>query len=829
MLGTKPSKTDTARTIRRLIHNHHLNETQLHAQLLTLYADHATQPPNIPPRHYHGKENPDLDAPFTLTELTFAISNLTRNTTPGKDRIHNKLLRNLSPECTAALLDYFNHCWTTNYLPPQWKHAEITLIPKPGKPVTLENLRPISLTSCVGKLYEHLVNNRLTAYLEDNNLLPHTMFGFRPHLSSQDVLLQLKEEVLAPLSSQTKRAILALDIKGAFDNVSHQAILDGLQFINCGTHIYNYIQNFLTDRTATLNLGPVRSISFRARPRGTPQGSVISPLLFNLSLLQLPPLLQQIPHIQHALYADDLTIWTTGGSIGQQQDSLQEAINTTDSYLRVRGLSCAPEKSALLVLQKRTQGRKRQPLPDPELSLHDTPILTTPTIRVLGLTIQSDGAGISTIHHLQGTLLQITHLIKRIANRRQGLKENDLVRLIQALLISRITYGTPYLALKNSEIKKLDIIIRQAYKLALGLPPTTSTAKFLQMGIHNTWDELREAHHINQIERLKLTHTGCHLLRRLGYQLPATHNPRQRIPLELRNCISVAPIPKNMHPVHNQGRRQARVRMLRKILKVKPQGIRYVDAAKYHSKLAFAITTTDYQGTELTSATVFGQDSTTAEEIAIALAATTSQDIITVVTDSQAACRRYAAGYIDPLALRILQSIRNPPDLYILWTPGHESLEGNEAAHAAARAHIYRAFPSNTPASPSEEYHSVPRRYKDILEHYRLERRTLPPPHEKLTKEEANTYRRLQTNTYPHGTLLHAIHPTSYSATCKYCPQPCTLYHMIWACANTPSLPPIPSPNHEQWEGMLASPDPGDQLRLVERARQAATAQGLLD
>lgn len=50
---------------------------------------------------------------FTLTELTFAITNLTRNTTPGKDGIHNKLLRNLIPECTAALLDYFNHCWTT--------------------------------------------------------------------------------------------------------------------------------------------------------------------------------------------------------------------------------------------------------------------------------------------------------------------------------------------------------------------------------------------------------------------------------------------------------------------------------------------------------------------------------------------------------------------------------------------------------------------------------------------------------------------------------------------------------------------------------------------
>lgn len=296
------------------------------------------------------------------------------------------------------------------------------------------------------------------------------MFGFRAHLSTQDVLLQLKEEVLTPLSSQTKSAILALDIKGAFDNVSHAAILEGLQSTNCGQRTYDYVQTFLTNRTATLGLGPNRSNSFRARPRGTPQGSVISPLLFNLALLQLPPLLDRIPNIQHALYADDLTIWTNRGSIGDQQDALQAAVDTTDDYLRARGLTCAADKSALLVLQKRTQGRKRQPTPDPEVTLNGTPIPNTPTIRVLGVTIQSDGAGISTIHQLQGTLLQITHLIRRIAHHRQGLKEADLVRLIQALLISRITYGTPYLALKNSEIQKLDTIIRQAYKLALGLP-----------------------------------------------------------------------------------------------------------------------------------------------------------------------------------------------------------------------------------------------------------------------------------------------------------------------------------------------------------------------
>lgn len=97
---------------------------------------------------------------------------------------------------------------------------------------------------------------------------------------------------------------------------------------------YNYVRAFLSDRTATLGIGPLRSDTFRTPPKGTPQGSVISPLLFNIALLKLPPLFQTIPRLHHALYADDLTLWTTTGSPGTQQDILQQAIDTILAYLR---------------------------------------------------------------------------------------------------------------------------------------------------------------------------------------------------------------------------------------------------------------------------------------------------------------------------------------------------------------------------------------------------------------------------------------------------------------------------------------------------------------
>lgn len=179
-------------------------------------------------------------------ELHAALAKLTRNTSPGKDRITNKLLRNLSQSATTALLQYYNDCWEKGDLPVAWKHLEVTKISKPNKPLCIENFRPIFLTPCVGKLLEHMLHDQLTPYLEDNRHLPNTMFGFRQHLSTQDVLLLLKEDLLDYLYHRCKSSILTIDVKGAFDNVSHEAILCNLENTGCGARIYNYISIFLT-------------------------------------------------------------------------------------------------------------------------------------------------------------------------------------------------------------------------------------------------------------------------------------------------------------------------------------------------------------------------------------------------------------------------------------------------------------------------------------------------------------------------------------------------------------------------------------------------------
>lgn len=114
-----------------------------------------------------GSPNPLLDE--DLHEVTAALSGLCAHTAPGMDQISNKVVVNLDDQSLLDLTKLLPEPNMAGYgiLPEEWKTAEVHLIPKPGKPPSIENLRPISLTSCKGKLLEHIILNRLQMNMQE--------------------------------------------------------------------------------------------------------------------------------------------------------------------------------------------------------------------------------------------------------------------------------------------------------------------------------------------------------------------------------------------------------------------------------------------------------------------------------------------------------------------------------------------------------------------------------------------------------------------------------------------------------------------------------------
>lgn len=768
---------------------------------------------------YDGAHNEALDAPITEAEVRAELVRLRTKSAPGPDGITNKMLRNLDDTSIGYLTEYMQECWDKGELPQQWKSANVILIPKPGKPPQLGNLRPISLTSCIGKLMEHVIQTRLIEYLEKQDLLPHTMIGFRPHLCTQDIMLQIKHDIVDSRSKDAK-VILGLDLTKAFDNVKHEAILTGLSNLNVGTKTFNYVRNFLSGRTACVKFQSIESSILELGSRGTPQGSVLSPLLFNVAMCALPGQLERIEGLQFSLYADDITLWVNQGSDSEIEQRLQAATDTIVRYAAERGLACSPQKSELFVYNPKHL-RCKAPS-DILIQVAGAEVPKVEQIRILGLVLQSHGHNGETLKRLESHVMQTLSLIRRVASKGRGLKEKNLMRLVQAFIFSRVSYSTPYLDLKSAEKMKIDGLIRRCVKRALGLPTCTSTERLLALGMHNTWVELAEAVRTSQIERLCATKTGRTILAKVGINPHRGPILKAEIKEGIRSWLTIPPLPKNMHPEHNKIRREKRAEAISLRYRELPsEQVAYVDAACGHDGRAVAAVV-DGRGNAVTAVSLRTRSAAVAEEVAVALACVGTEANF-IISDSKTAIQNFSAGRISPAAAKILDQRQIARKITLIWTPAHASVPGNEAAHELARGLYHRA--GEDPLWQGSGERMV--KYGEITQHYRLERRLVPPPDPSLNNTQAVAWRRLQTYTYPHPILVNHMFPDIRSDECTHCGLRGSLDHIIWECSNSPGRA-LNIASKESWETLLRSSDPELQLRLVRLAEEAAGTQDLL-
>lgn len=114
-----------------------------------------------------------------MTELDRALKR-TKSQAAGSDRITYALLTHLSVLNKTRLLRLYNLLFASGYVPESWKCALVLPILKGGKPPNeTDSYRPISLTSCIGKCMEKIINLRIKWYLDAKQLLPKNQAGFR--------------------------------------------------------------------------------------------------------------------------------------------------------------------------------------------------------------------------------------------------------------------------------------------------------------------------------------------------------------------------------------------------------------------------------------------------------------------------------------------------------------------------------------------------------------------------------------------------------------------------------------------------------------------------
>ena len=264
---------------------------------------------------------------FSPAEFLAAAFNLSSSTATGSDKVAYPMLKHLPRSGMDFLLHIFNLSWSSHSFPSIWKTSSIIPIHKMGKPLdSPASFRPISLTSCVSKLFERIILSRLFFFLESNSILSPRQAGFRPGRSTLDQILYLSQSISDGFNKPRPGSwtiLSTIDFSKAFDSVWHPTLFHKLISAGLSPCFARWTQSFLSDRRACVVFQNHKSRSFRVR-RGVPQGFVLGPVLFSLFINDLPASLPS--SVSCSLYADDLAIWSSSPSVPTAVEATQGAL-----------------------------------------------------------------------------------------------------------------------------------------------------------------------------------------------------------------------------------------------------------------------------------------------------------------------------------------------------------------------------------------------------------------------------------------------------------------------------------------------------------------------
>jgi len=189
-----------------------------------------------------------------------------------------------------------------------------------------------------------MIYRRLSWHIETQFLLPEFQSGFRSSRSCADNLVTLTNRIQQGFLRRTPTVAIFLDIVVldiAFDSVIPSILVAELRECDFSARLCKFIENLLSERRIfSTNNGVLRDPL--STHKGTPQGSILSPILFNLYLRKIDSALH--PDTSILQYADDVVLFSNLQNASDSRESLAMSLESLSSYLRLRGLDLAPLK-----------------------------------------------------------------------------------------------------------------------------------------------------------------------------------------------------------------------------------------------------------------------------------------------------------------------------------------------------------------------------------------------------------------------------------------------------------------------------------------------------
>lgn len=413
----------------------------------TIY-DYLTQP----------TENTIFLQPVTEEEIKITLKTFKNKVSNDCDNINMSMVKQLSESLVKPLTHICNLSFISGIFPDKMKIAKIIPLFKSGNKNQFTNYRPVSLLSQFSKLLERLYYNRLNNFIEKNNIISDSQYGFRNKRSTSQALMDLIEQITDNIDNKKATIGIFIDLKKAFDTVNHDLLLKKLRFYGVRGIAHNWIESYLTNRKQYVSLNDTSSDMCQVAC-GVPQGSILGPLLF---ILYINDLTNASTFLKYVLFADDTNLFASGTDINALCVKINTELDRLKNWFSVNKLSLNLSKTNYMIFSNSKHTNI-------SLSMNATEIERVTVTKFLGVLVDEKLNWKQHISSLRGKLSKCSAIIYKASS---ILQSTTLITLYNTLFLPYIAYcaeiwGNACLSNLNSIIlaqKRVIRIVAKAHK-----------------------------------------------------------------------------------------------------------------------------------------------------------------------------------------------------------------------------------------------------------------------------------------------------------------------------------------------------------------------------
>ena len=386
---------------------------------------------------------------------TKLLRHIRTNSAAGPDDLSAFFLRNYSYSLAPNITYIFNLSISNHTFPSLWKHANVTPVyKKKGVKTDTGNYRPISILPILGRLLEKIVARQLQDHCDLNQIIPNEQFGFRKKSSCELALLAAQDKWLQDMDSGAYVGAIMIDMAKAFDSVQHNLLLEELTTIGCSENAVNWFTSYLSNRKQRVRVGHITT-PWKAISKGVPQGSSLSPLLFNIFVRKLP----SVSESDCFQFADDLTNSAADMNIDNLRTKLESIYEKTKVFCQTRDLQINLTKTQLIVFKS---ARKR--IPDNFTILLDgVSLQPVNEVKLLGVTLDRH---LTMANQIDATVTKCQGLLEVLRRATVYLPEKLLKMVYTSIIRSHLEYSSALVqCAAPTHLAKLDTVQKIASRI----------------------------------------------------------------------------------------------------------------------------------------------------------------------------------------------------------------------------------------------------------------------------------------------------------------------------------------------------------------------------